>query len=159
MKTNYLFSPAFRRIGWILFIPFACLGLCVLCEYHFDWDIRVLSLLGDSHSTDVGDTRFFHIIKNDVSDEIAIIGMITSLLFIAFSKEKDEDEYIAKIRGESLVWAVIAHNLIVILGTLFIYESMYFVFLSVNLVIGLILFTVKYNLAVYKFRKSTDNAE
>lgn len=159
MKTNYLFPQKFRLIGWILFVPFACLGMAVLCDYSFDWNIRVLSLLGDSRATPWGNTRFFHIISNDVADEIAIIGTIVSLLFIAFSKEKDEDECIAKIRGESLVWAVIAHNIVVILGTMFIFDTMYFVFLSVNLVIGLLLFVIKYNFALYTFRKSIGNAE
>lgn len=159
MKTNYLFPRKYRLIGWILFVPFACMGIAVLCDYSFDWNMRVLSLLGDSLATPFGRTRFFHIIVNDVADEIATIGTIVSLLFIAFSREKDEDECIAKIRGESLVWAVIAHNVVVILGTLFIFDSMYFLFLSVNLVIGLLLFIIKYNFALHTFRKSVDHAE
>ena len=159
MKTNYLFPRKFRKIGWILFVPFACLGIAVLCDYSFDWNMRVLSLIGDSLATPFGNTRFLHIIVNDVADEVAIIGTIVSLLFIAFSREKDEDECIGKIRGESLVWAVIVHNIVVIVATLFIYDTMYFVFLSVNLVIGLLLFIIKYNFALHTFRKSIDNAE
>jgi hypothetical protein len=50
--------------------------------------------------------HFIGIVNNNILNEILGVVIILSLLVVAFSKEKSEDEYISKIRLESLVWSV-----------------------------------------------------
>ena len=87
-------------------------------------------------------------------DEISIIGFTIALLFVGFSREKDEDECIAKLRMESLVWAILMNYLLVTLATLFIYGGAYLYVAFISMFTVLILFIIKYNWVVYHFRKT-----
>lgn len=79
--------------------------------------------------------------------------LMAGLLFVAFSKEKIEDEYITKVRGDSLIWAVIANAVLMAVLALAVYEVMYIVVLSFNLYTVLILFIIKFNIAMSRVRK------
>ncbi|MFZ2799004.1 MAG: hypothetical protein WBI19_01530, partial [Prolixibacteraceae bacterium] len=103
MKTNYLFPHRFKKIGWLLFIPGIILGiLCLIDQSGISFfDIKVIAIAEQSIFSDAS---FFSISENNVLDEISSILLIIGALLIAFSKEKTEDEFISKIRLESLVW-------------------------------------------------------
>ena len=50
------------------------------------------------------DTKFLYYTNNDSwTDELIIIFLTISMLFIGFSKEQDEDECIASIRMNALI--------------------------------------------------------
>ena len=105
MRKNYLFPTTFRKIGWCLFVPFAITSfICLFDGSNEDWlKVNALSVIP------------WGIIKNSLFDELSMIGLTVSLLFIAFSKEKDEDECIANIRSNSLIWATItAYSLLIV---------------------------------------------
>ena len=105
MRKNYLFPTTFRKIGLCLFVPFAITSfICLFDGSNEDWlKVNALSVIP------------WGIIKNSLFDELSMIGLTVSLLFIAFSKEKDEDECIANIRSNSLIWATItAYSLLIV---------------------------------------------
>ena len=114
MKLNYLFPNKYKKIGWLIFIPSAIIGLTTLIfelePNSLDFNIPAIfinKLFGDKH--------FIGIVNNNILNEIFGVLIILSSLLVAFSKEESEDEYISKIRLESLVWAVylnyaILHN-------------------------------------------------
>ena len=85
MKSNYLLPPCFKRIGWILFVPFAVLGIweiytygLILGEYGVP-GLPVLPQWKGAHSI------IMHFpFSWDGWDELLIIGLIVSLIFIAF---------------------------------------------------------------------------
>lgn len=147
MKKNYLFPTTFRKIGWCLFVPFVIMGLICLFNGNDDsWlKVSVFSVIP------------WGVIKNSLFDEISVIGLAISLLFIAFSKEKDEDECIASIRSSSLIWATIAGYLLLIVCTMLIYDLSYLNFVFIDLFMILILFILKYNIELYKFRRSNND--
>ncbi|GAB6870798.1 hypothetical protein JCM16496A_32030 [Bacteroides rodentium JCM 16496] len=97
------------------------------------------------------------IIKNSLFDELSMIGLTVSLLFIAFSKEKDEDECIADIRSNSLIWATITAYSLLIVCTMLIYDMQYLNFVFIDLFMILFLFIIKYNIELYKFRRSNND--
>ncbi len=97
------------------------------------------------------------IIKNSLFDELSMIGLTVSLLFIAFSKEKDEDECIANIRSNSLIWATITAYSLLIVCTMLIYDMQYLNFVFIDLFMILFLFIIKYNIELYKFRRSNND--
>lgn len=145
MKTNYLFPVVFRKIGWIMFVPFFVWGLLLLFDCNLpDFGSKVLSLIP------------FGIMDNsEWSDEFLVLGLTVSLLFISFSREKDEDECIANIRMHALVWAIIVNYSLLIVATFLIYDIAYLYFMDINLFTVLFLFIIKYNLALYKFRRTS----
>lgn len=147
MKKNYLFPTTFRKIGWCLFVPFVIMGLiCLFNANDESWlKVSAFSVIP------------WGVIKNSLFDEISVIGLAISLLFIAFSREKDEDECIASIRSSSLIWATIAGYLLLIVCTMLIYDLPYLNFVFIDLFMILILYITKYNIELYKFRRSNND--
>ncbi len=80
--------------------------------------------------------------------------IIISSLLVAFSEEKSEDEYISKIRLESLVWAVYFNFAILLLSFLFVY-GLYFLWVMIfNMFTVLLFFIVRFNWQISKLKKS-----
>ena len=126
-----------------MFIPFFVLGIAYLCNCDLTFpSSKVFSLIP------------FGIMNNDDwGDELIVLGLTVSLIFIAFSRERDEDESIAEIRMHSLVWAIIVNYALLIVATFLIYDIAYLYFIDINIFTVLFLFIIKYNIALYKFRR------
>ena len=153
MKTKYLFPNRFKIIGWFLFIPGIILGiLYLLYEPHPEFL--------DSTVFAIAESLFkFSFIINNVYDEITALLIIIGAIFIAFSREKSEDEYISKIRLDSLVWATYVNYIIVILAIIFIYDFGFYWVILLNMFTILIFFIIRYNWALYKSRKQIRDEE
>ena len=153
MKTNFLFPNKFRIIGWILLLPGIVLGyMVVFKDFEFSFlNLKVLSLFYSSFATPGINNPKLWIIGNDnFTNELAGILIIIGGIFVAFSKEKKEDEYIAKIRLESLLWATYVTFAIQILCLLFFYGLTYLNSMIINMFTLLIVFIVRYNFIIYR---------
>jgi len=157
MKTNFLFPNYFKRIGWILLIPAAIMGFMVLFhDFEFSFlDAKVLSLFPDKFNTAQGISSFqqsiwWRIENNNLTDELSAVLFIVAALLIAFSKEKNEDEYIAKIRLESLMWATYINYAILIFCFLFTYGFTFLYILILNISSMLIVFILRFNFLLLK---------
>lgn len=160
MKNSYLFPAYFKKIGWCMFPFMLAFSIYVLyIKNGLNWDVSMWAFVSDSRWLETSDSKWFGTSVQDISDEIAFTGMTVSLLFIAFAKRKDEDEYISRIRLESLVWAVIANYAILTAATWLVYGFPYFNVMLYNMFTILILFIVKFQLALYKLKKSMRNEE
>jgi len=146
MKTNYLLPHKFKALGWVLFILGIVGGLYVLTA-NYEQDILSTSVLsiynGDSIFGKEG--GFFKIIKNDIFDEIISLFIIVGGLFVTFSREKVEDEFIYKLRKDSLVWAIIFNYSVLIIAILFVYDFAFFDVLVFNMFTPLIFFILRFN--------------
>lgn len=146
MKTNYLLPHRYKLFGWILFLLGIVGGLYVfITGYEQDvLSIHVLSIYnGDSlFGKEIG---FFKIIENDILDELVALAMIIGGLFIVFSKEKIEDEFIYKLRKDSLVWALIFNYSVLVVAILFVYDFVFFDVLVFNMFTPLISFILRFN--------------
>ena len=98
MKSNYLFPTVYKKIGWVLFVPFAIIGIIFLADSSLLPEIRwnPIVLYTGSQLTDHGQVpgEFFKTINDDMKEEIIVWGLVIALSLIAFSREKDEDELI-----------------------------------------------------------------
>ncbi|MGB3922738.1 MAG: hypothetical protein WBL00_02275, partial [Bacteroidales bacterium] len=97
--------------------------------------------------------------ENNVLDEISSILLIIGALLIAFSKEKTEDEFISKIRLESLVWATYINYAILIFAIIFIYDMTFLWVLVFNMFTLLVFFLIRFNWALYKSKNQISNEE
>lgn len=152
MKTNFLLPNQFKKIGWLIFIPVLILGLLwIIFEFEpAAFDIKTVALFKDDYLDDI---QFMAITENNIVDEIIGVLIIISGIFIAFSKEKEEDEFISKIRLESLVWATYVNYAILILALIFVYNMSFFWVMVFNMFTVLIFFIIRYNWALYKLKK------
>jgi hypothetical protein len=159
MKTKFLFPHQFKKIGWLLFVTGIILIIVInLSPFDFNdfFNIKVLAIYQQEYFQKDG---FFKIIENDVLDEIILSLLIIGGILVGFSKLKTEDELIAKIRYESLVWASYFNFAIVLLATLFMYGMAYFDLMITNLFSMLLFFIIRFHYLLYKLQKSMPDEE
>ncbi|MBP6039883.1 MAG: hypothetical protein KA523_06775 [Flavobacterium sp.] len=159
MKTNFLFPNSWKKIGWIIFIP-SLIG-AILLSMNFEVFSQILKIkvfaLAEIQLFD--NQNYFKIIENHIIDEIILIGLIVGGILIGFSKLKNEDEFISKIRYESLVWATYFNYLLIIIFTTLLYG---FTFLNVvfyNLFTLLLFFIIRFHYQIYKLNKFNSDEE
>jgi len=156
MKLNYLFPSKYKKIGWILFFPSLILGLLTVI-FDFEPDFLDVNVLGIFVNEIFGEKKFFGIINNNILNEILGIAMIVGSILVAFSKEKDEDEFISKIRLESLVWATYLNYAILFLAFIFVYDLSFLWIMIFNMFTILIFFIIRFNWQIRKFRKTAES--
>lgn len=145
MKQIKLFPHSFQRIGWILLVPFLALGIAnMFFEYNASWlQFKLVKSNG---------LEFFS--SHNFTDELAAVGLIISLIFIAFSKEKIEDEAIQFFRLEALQWAVYANYLVLIISILVVYGSTFFQVMTYNMFTVLIIFILRFRYILFQYNKA-----
>ena len=156
MKTRFLFPKVFKTIGWILLLPGIILWIYSL---FFNDQIPFLKMkvFAILDSNILQPTRNFTLIDHNITADLIGILIITGAIFIAFSKEKNEDEYIGKIRLESLLWATYVNYAILVFCILFIYGTSFFSVMMYNMVSLLIFFLIRFNLMLYKTKRLLKN--
>ena len=106
MKRKLLLPHKYKAIGWIIFIPAVVLGI-VSSFYDFhDLGIKV-NVFAIQYDEIFGDQKIFTVVKTDITNTILGVLLIVGGLFVAFSREREEDEFIASLRLNSLLWAVL----------------------------------------------------
>lgn len=161
MIKNYLLPNKMKTWGWAILIPSLFFGVLFLTGVFSEPDflnVEVLQILGPEKflSNEIG---LFKIKPNNIADELICIGMIIGGLLVAFSQQKEEDEYIAEIRSESLVKAVVFSYLILLLGVLFIYDMAFFQFMQLNMFTVLLFFIIRFNYKIWKLKRGIGHEE
>ena len=158
MKLNYLFPHRFKRIGTLILIPFILIGWYVV-NYDIEpeiFDFTVPAIFVDEI---FGEKFAFGMTENNILNEIVGVVLILSFLMVAFSKEKQEDELIAKIRLDSLVWATYVNYGVLLLSMIFIYGMSFFWVMIFNMFTILLFFIVRFNWQVNKLNKTMSYEE
>jgi hypothetical protein len=154
MKTKFLFPNQFKRIGWILLIPSTILGVLII---FFDFKLKFLdSKVFTIYSKELfAETpTFLGFVKGNYAATIVGILFLIGAIFVAFSKEKHEDEFVAKIRLESLVWAIYINYTILALCFLFFFSTEFLLVMIFNMFTILIFFIIRFYYVLYKSNKS-----
>ncbi|WP_339916469.1 hypothetical protein [Yeosuana marina] len=158
MKTNYLLPNKYKTLGWILFIVGIISGI-IFAFGGYETNLlntKVLSIYDGLNITVDGKLSIFNIQKNSIIDELITIAIIIGGLIVGFSKEKVEDEFIYKLRKDSLVWAIIVNYAVLLFITLFIYDLAYFHVLVFNMFTPLIFFIIRFNFLKLKSRSDEE---
>ena len=160
MKLNYLFPSKYKKIGWVIFFPTLIFGLyTVIYEFEpYFFDFNVFALFVEDLNFNEN-SYSFRLVNNNILNEILGLLMVVSSIFVAFSKEPDEDEFISKIRLESLVWATYVNYAVLILAFVFVYGFSFFWVMIFNMFTILIFFIIRFNIQIRKFKKSVINEE
>ena len=158
MKTRFLLPNKFKMIGWFLLIPSSILGILQIFYLAGSGlkflDLKVFTIYSGSFAPWGSTTVVFGF------DEVNLTGTIIGILFIlgavmvAFAKEKHEDEFIAKIRLESFLWATYINYAILLFCFLFFYGIGFMYVMIFNMFTIIILFIVRFNYVLYRSTKS-----
>jgi small-conductance mechanosensitive channel len=157
MQTKFLLPYRLKLIGWIITI----LALVLMIAYiHGEFTFSFLDYtIDDIQQISFNNGSLFNIQFNNFTDELGGVLLLTGLLLVAFSKEKDEDERIAKMRLESLLWAVLVNTALILLCILFLYNVVFLQAMAYNICTTLILFIIRFNLVLFFDRKQLNRHE
>jgi len=132
MKSKFLFPYWTRYLGWVL--VFAHIPVMIIGKSH--------GLYSD-HSDN---SQLFN------GPHIMFIGtallMAIGLFFVAFSRERIEDEQIAQLRLDSLRWAVFVNYIVLILCLIFFDDEHHI--LLMNLWIPLLFFIIRFQWKLFQ---------
>jgi small-conductance mechanosensitive channel len=153
MKTKLLLPHKFKKPGWILLIPTTLFGLYIIfSDFEFDFlKARVFTLYSNEI---LGDSVTMGFIHKNLTATITGIIFIISAFFVAFSREKTEDEFIARIRLESLLWATYINYGILLFCFLFFYDFGFFYVMIFNMFTILVIFIIRFQYLLHRAKKS-----
>ncbi|MEO6632565.1 MAG: hypothetical protein ABIN13_12605 [Mucilaginibacter sp.] len=149
MKTRFLFPTLYRLLGW----------LCLAADLIFIIALKILRPGGyaaaDLHSVPVSGARQDITINSGMvwHNDVIILLLIFGLLFIAFSREKTEDELISRLRLDSLQWAAYVNYGIFIVCVTFIHGFDFLPVLVFNVITPLIFFIVRFQWRMYQLNR------
>ena len=155
MKKNYLFPHRFRMIGWVLVI--AAVALYVTEQIWFPTlRFKMPALYYDGifeFMDDAPSPKGFFVMATTTILSIIIPILTIGLIFIGFSKEEVEDEFVTHVREQSLVWATYITAVLFILATLLVYGMPFTIVPYIVFFVFLVLFIVKFRVELYRANK------
>ncbi|MBN7811903.1 hypothetical protein J0A68_13190 [Algoriphagus sp. H41] len=144
MLTKILLPHRYQKLGWVLLLPFA---LLLFANNYFDFNLAWLEF-------DVRKGNLFEESRENFTNELAMIGVFVSLFLIAFSRERQEDEYIQKLRLDSLLLACYAHTFILVVGTVLFYGFGFLEFMGYNMFTIQLLFIARFRWVLHRQKQS-----
>ncbi len=147
MKTNYLFPYKFKRLASILLF-ISLLGATYITVFVENPEITKIKI--GEHINSAGELKYDY---ENIANEIVGILLIVSLLLLAFTKEKEEDEYISKIRLDSLVWAVYLNYGFLLIAFILFYGLSFLSVMIYNMFTLLLFFNIRFQYYKFKMRK------
>jgi len=153
MKTKMLLPNKFKTPGWIMLIPTTLFGLYIIfSDFEFDFlNARVFTLYSNEI---LGESVTMGFVHKNLTYTITGILFIISAFFVAFSREKTEDEFIARIRLESLLWATYINYGILLFCFMFFYDFGFFYVMIINMFTVLVIFIIRFQYLLHRAKKS-----
>lgn len=155
---NQLLLPhGYKRIGWFLLIPALVLFiLLVTSSESVSFSMPVFAIFSSEF---MGKTQWFGMVETEIANTVTGVLFIVGALFVGFSKEKTEDEFIEKLRLSSLLWAVWVNYILLLLAFLFIYDFGFLNVMIYNMFTVLIIFIVRFNYILFKTKRTASHEE
>ncbi|MEP6616581.1 MAG: hypothetical protein ABJA57_08390 [Ginsengibacter sp.] len=156
MPYTILLPNKFKKIGWIILVPAAILGIILIVNGFDAMPIKakVFALYNDQI---LGKRESFTFINTNITNTIIGMLFIAGAVFVGFSREKKEDEFIANLRLSSLLWAVFVNYILLFLAFAFIYNMAFLVVMMYNMFTIMIIFIVRFNYILYRNSKSLED--
>lgn len=138
MKPKYLLPHLYKKIGWIILVPASILGICCFIPI----------------TENTLPNKWFHQAFGETLEEVTMFLLFAGLLLVSYSREKDEDEYISRLRLESLQMAVIVNYVLLIIAA-FIWHWLDFLSVMMyNMFTILIIFIARFHFLLYRQKKA-----
>jgi len=152
MSNTLLLPNKFKLLGWFLLIVAVILFVASSFEV-FDLFPEKSKVFAIFNKEIFGQSQFFTLIETNITLTVVGVLFIIGAMMVGFSKEKREDEFIAKLRLSSLLWAVWVNYALLFLAFLFVYGTDFLTVMMYNMFTILIIFIVRFNYLLYKNSK------
>jgi hypothetical protein len=155
MESKFLLPNKCKTIGWILLIPSFILGVMWLFNFRYTVQAPVFAVWSSVGTAETA--KFLTVIYKNIYNEIVAVPLMLSLLLVTFAREKNEDEYISKIRLDSLVWAIYINFIILFISLFFVFQDAFINIMIFNMFTLLILFVARFNIILFKEKHRMTN--
>lgn len=160
MNKSLLLPHRYKKPGWYILIPAVAAGLLLyITGAEPAWlNTRMLALVEFplmQADTLQAKGPFFHIIDDNISNELVGMLIITGALLVGFSKEHNEDEFIARVRLNALLWAVLVNYSILLFCFLFFFGLEFYSVMIYNMFTVLFLFILRFHYLLYRQSRFT----
>ncbi len=159
MHARFLFPNKLKLPGILMMIPPLFYYFYSEITNYYDYpifDFNVFSVYNDNLFVGKG---WFGIAKENLTNEFAMILFLIGIVFFTFSKEKEEDEFIAQIRAESLLWATYANFIFLALAIVLTYGGGFIHVMIWNLFTIPIIFVIRFRIMLYRNKRALSHAE
>lgn len=158
MKNTPLFPYSFRRPGWILVILGMLLAISSMLAPTLGelFEVRIPALVAEGFMDDRRD--WLVVIENNLLDESIAFLVILGGLLVCFSREKQEDEFIAQLRLDALLWATYINYGLLLVALFTVYDVSFFYIMIANLFTLLFMFYIRFRYLLMITRKQIDHA-
>lgn len=144
-----LLPHSFKKAGWLLL-------LLTLITALFMPEIKGLngSMPALINGELFGKVTFFTWAHENLS--ITLYGSLVLIgsMLICFSREKVEDEYLSALRLNALLWAVLAHSLLLLTAFLFVYGAAFIPVVYFSMFTPLFMFILRFHYLLYRYARS-----
>ena len=144
MNKEFLLPYGYKRVGWVLLIAAIAVGIFAASigfEYESVALFRSLQL------------------KDPLINNYIVIGLWLGVLFVGCSREKIEDEMIARIRLNALLIALYIQATFIIVATFVCNNLDYLTVMMYNLVTYPLIFVTAYRSMLWRARKEVCDEE
>lgn len=161
MKINVmikLLPHKYKKVGWILLIPATILWIYLIYKGYdgLDIDVTVFAIISEFG---LSEGQYFDLIQVDITNTLAGIFFIAGALLVIFSKERNEDEFIASLRQSSILWAVLVNYILLFLAFVFIYGFAFLTVMMYNMFTILIIYIIRFHYILYRNSQKLSDEE
>lgn len=155
METTYLLPNRFNYFGWILIaISLLLWSISLINQDDISFlNATVFTLAGAEL---LKPTEYFTLINVNLTFTIVGVLFILGGMFVAFAKQKTEDEFIMKLRLLSFQWAILLNYSLLLFCFLFIYDLAFLNVMIYNMFTVLILFIIRFHYLLHKYNDSSN---
>ena len=156
MYQKMLLPNSLKITGWLILVPATLIGLVLsTTNYAPSW-LYVKMWSPFPALLSAASSNWIHVkLANTIIGILVIIGG----MMLSFTKEKEEDEYIANLRLSALIWAVIINYILLLIAFICIYDITFFTIMIYNMFTVLLLFIIRFNFMLYKTTKLLSHEE
>ncbi len=151
-----LLPNSYKKVGWILLIPATVIGIILLIigTDTIELKSKVFAIVSDKTFSE---KEFFKFIETNIAGTVTAVFFIVGAMLVAFSREKNEDEFITRLRLDSLLWAVLVNYLLLLFAFVFIYGLFFLDIMLYNMFTVLIFFIARFNYLLWRNSKTASD--
>ena len=153
MSTKLLLPNRYKKIGWLILIPATIAGLVLAYnEFGAGWLwAKVFAIANEGTEEHY---KYFTFTYTNITNTVVGTLFIVGAMLVSFTKEKNEDEFIAELRLSSLLWAVCVSYILLLIAFVLVYGTPFMDVMIYNMFTVLIIFIVRFNYLMYKNSKT-----
>lgn len=150
METKLLLPNRCKIIGIIILI----IGVALwILDDHYP---GLLTLDISWWQSFTGQNPLVPIGKTDMAFTIYTIFLISGGVMICFAREKNEDEFITRLRLSSWMWAILINYILLIIATITVYGLDFLEVIFYNIFTPLFIFILRFNFLLFRYSRRNE---